>query len=118
MFFLPINYDEPLFRPPAEAYSAILQITHGCSHNNCAFCEMYKSKQFKIKSIEQIEKDAEILSQYYNGVRRVFLADGNAMVLSAAKLLKVLETVNKKFAKLQRIFILCFSFGYFVENRR
>lgn len=103
MFFLPIKYDEPLFRPPAEAYSAILQITHGCSHNKCAFCEMYKSKQFRIKNIEQIEADIEILSQYYNGARRVFLADGNAMVLSAAKLLKVLDMVNGKFGKLQRI---------------
>lgn len=103
MFFLPITYDQPLFRPPAEAYSAILQITLGCSHNNCAFCEMYKSKKFRIKPIEQIEKEAEALADYYSGVRRVFLADGNAMVLSYGKLMQVLQIVNSKFGKLQRI---------------
>jgi radical SAM superfamily enzyme YgiQ (UPF0313 family) len=103
MFFLPITYDQPLFRPPAEAYSAILQITLGCSHNNCAFCEMYKSKKFRIKPIEQIEKEAEALADYYSGVRRVFLADGNAMVLSYNKLMQVLQIINSKFGKLQRI---------------
>ena len=103
MFFLPITYDQPLFRPPAEAYSAILQITLGCSHNKCAFCEMYKSKKFRIKQIEQIEKEAEVLAEYYSGVRRVFLADGNAMVLSYNKLMQVLQIVNSKFGKLQRI---------------
>jgi radical SAM superfamily enzyme YgiQ (UPF0313 family) len=64
---------------------------------------MYKSKKFRIKPIEQIEKEAEVLADYYSGVRRVFLADGNAMVLSYNKLMQLLQIVNSKFGKLQRI---------------
>ncbi len=103
MFFLPVKYDEPLFRPPAEAYSAIVQVTLGCSYNQCAFCEMYKTKKFSIKSFEEIKRDISILSDYYSGVKRVFLADGDAMVLSTNKLIPILEEINSKFGRLQRI---------------
>jgi len=98
-----IRYNEPLFRPPAEANSAILQVTLGCSWNRCAFCEMYSSKQFRVRKVEDLVPEIEILSKIYNGTRKVFLADGNAFVLSYEKMAPILIEVNKKFEKIQRI---------------
>lgn len=103
MLFSPIQYEEPLFRPPAEAQSAILQATIGCSWNKCAFCEMYTSKEFRVKSLDQIKTEIKILAKYYKGVKKVFLADGNAFVLSANKINPVLDEINAQFGKLQRI---------------
>lgn len=103
MYFYPIQYDQPLFRPPAEAYSAIIQATIGCSWNKCAFCEMYTSKNFKIRKSEDIFNDISVLSQFMPDAKKVFLADGNAFVLSAEKLLNIIDFINQKFNKLQRI---------------
>lgn len=104
MFFNPIGYDEPLFRPPAEAYSAIIQATIGCSWNKCAFCEMYTSKDFRTRSLDVLKKEIKTLSDYYKGhVKKVFLADGDAFVLSAAKLAPILKEINTHFGRLQRI---------------
>lgn len=103
MLFNTINYDEPVFRPPGEARSAIIQATLGCSWNKCAFCEMYTSKNFKSRSFEELKPEIETLSKYYKGVKKVFLADGNAFVLSANKLIPILDEINIKFGKLQRI---------------
>ncbi|HAN19315.1 MAG: hypothetical protein A2X13_01445 [Bacteroidetes bacterium GWC2_33_15] len=102
MFFAPIQYNEPVFRPPGEAQSAILQATIGCSWNKCAFCEMYTSKKFSVRSPEQLKKDIETLAGI-TGARKVFLADGNAFVLSAGKLIPILEEINNQFGKIQRI---------------
>ncbi len=103
MFGFPLKYDEPLFRPPSEAYSLILQLTLGCSWNKCAFCEMYSSKKFSVRSEEDVYKDIDRAAEYSTDIRKIFLADGNAMVLSSAKLLKTLEYLNKKFPKLNRV---------------
>lgn len=104
MFFQPISYNEPLFRPPGEGRSAILQATIGCSWNDCAFCEMYTSKKFKIRGFEEIKNDIKALADFYKGyVKKVFIADGDAMVLSAGKLLPILTEINKQFGKIQRI---------------
>jgi len=97
------KYDEPVFRPPAESYSAIIQVTIGCSWNKCAFCEMYSSKQFRIKKVEDLKQEIEFLSKIFVGTRKVFLADGNAFVLSFDKLVSVLKEINGKFNRLQRI---------------
>jgi len=103
MVLVPIQYDEPVFRPPAEALSAILQVTLGCSWNKCAFCEMYSSKKFRLRKFEQIQHDLAILASVPQNTRKMFLADGNAMVLSADRMLKVLSEVQKYFPKLQRV---------------
>ncbi len=81
MTYFSLNYNEPLFRPPAEANSLIFQVTLGCSWNKCAFCEMYTSKQFKVKKEEEIIDEIQNVASMYPDVRRIFLADGNAMVL-------------------------------------
>ena len=98
-----IQYDEPLFRPPAEARSVIVQATIGCSWNKCAFCEMYTSKKFKVRPFEDVQKDIKNLVGLYPGCRRVFIADGNAFMLSANKLMPLLKEINICFPSLQRI---------------
>lgn len=103
MFFSPIQYDEPVFRPPAEARSAIIQATIGCSWNKCAFCEMYTSKKFRARSFNDIKSDIAQLAKIYKGVRKVFLADGDAFVLSASRLIPVLDEINNQFGRIQRI---------------
>lgn len=103
MIFHPITYDEPVFRPPAEAFSAIIQATIGCSWNKCAFCEMYTSKQFRVRGWERVKSDINYLAGLNRGVKKVFLADGNAFVLSARKLFPILQEIYKSFGKMQRI---------------
>lgn len=103
MTFSQITYNEPVFRPPGEASSVILQVTLGCSWNRCAFCEMYTSKKFKVRKIDDLRPEIELLSKIYKGVRKVFLADGNAFVLSANNLIPILTEIKKQFGKIQRI---------------
>lgn len=103
LFSFPIKYEEPVFRPPSEAFSLILQITIGCSWNKCAFCEMYSTKKFRVRKPEEINSDIIKASRYSKNIRKIFLADGNAMVLSTDKLLTVLKTINEYFPRLQRV---------------
>ena len=99
----PIQYNEPLFRPPSEGKSLIIQITLGCSWNKCSFCEMYTSKRFKARKEEDVFKDIEAFIPYANVIQKVFLADGDPMVLSNQKLLRVLDKLNQTFPKLRRV---------------
>jgi len=103
MFSFPIKYDEPLFRPPSEGRSLIIQVTLGCSWNKCAFCEMYTSKQFRARKEEDVFADIHAFKAYTNQIRKVFLADGDAMVLSTNKLLRIITELKSTFPKLQRI---------------
>ena len=103
MNHFPIQYNEPLFRPPSEARSLILQITLGCSWNKCSFCEMYTSKQFKARKEEDIFKDIDAFLPYNTQIRRVFLADGDPLVLSTERLLRILTKLKNTFPKLSRI---------------
>nr|WP_320118015.1 radical SAM protein [uncultured Marinifilum sp.] len=98
-----IQYNEPLFRPPSEAHSLIIQATLGCAWNKCAFCEMYSSKQFRARNEEDVFKDINSMSAYSNHYRKVFLADGNAMVLSFERLSRILDKLNETFPRLTRI---------------
>ena len=98
-----INYDEPLFRPPSEAYSLIIQVSLGCAWNKCAFCEMYSDKQFRVRPEEDIFAEIESLASHSDQIRKVFLADGNAMVLSFNKLSRLLDKLNATFPKLNRV---------------
>ncbi|MDD4169979.1 MAG: radical SAM protein [Desulfotomaculaceae bacterium] len=93
----------PVYRPPSEAHSLILQVTLGCSHNACSFCVAYKGKKFRVKTWPEIEADIEAAKKYYPNATRIFLADGNAMVADTGLLLKVLEKVHRDFPYLERI---------------
>lgn len=99
----PIDYHEPLFRPPSEARSLILQITLGCSWNKCSFCEMYTSKQFTARREEDVFKDIDSFLPYASQIRRVFLADGDPLVLSTKRLLNILTRLKDTFPNLQRV---------------
>ena len=96
-------YDMPLFRPPSEARSLIVQATIGCSHNRCTFCGMYKMKKFRVKQVEEIKRELEMFRSYYGDVRRIFLADGNAMCMRAEDLVEVLRYARSLFPSLERI---------------
>jgi len=99
----PISYHEPLFRPPSEGRSVIIQITLGCSWNKCSFCEMYTSKQFTARKQEDIFKDIEAFSTYSEGIQKVFLADGDPLVLSNKRLIPILQKVKSTFPNVRRI---------------
>ncbi|MDM8159260.1 radical SAM protein [Labilibaculum sp. K2S] len=98
-----INYHEPLFRPPSEAFSLILQVTLGCAWNKCAFCEMYSSKNFTLRKDEDVFAEIDSLSAQANNIRKVFLADGNAMVLSFDKMSRLLDKLKSAFSRLTRV---------------
>ena len=97
------SYDYPLYRPPSEAYSLILQITLGCSHNGCVFCGMYQSKKFHVKSIEQVKQEMDMFATRYAHIDKVFLADGNALTASTDFLAEVLDYIKIKFPKCERV---------------
>lgn len=97
------DYSQPLYRPPSEAWSMIIQVTEGCSHNKCRFCYMYKCKQFRLKSKEEIIEHIEWLKPMYKNPERIFLADGNVLCLKTEKLLELLNYIKKEFPNVKRI---------------
>lgn len=102
MFF--DSYDTPVFRPPSEARSFILRVTRGCAHNHCTYCNMYRGVPFAILTDEEISRQIALAAYYgRDRVRRVFLADGDALVLPTAKLLKILEVLKAQFPHLNRV---------------
>ncbi len=98
-----INYDYPLFRPPAEADNIIIQVTLGCSYNNCSFCSMYKTKKYQERSLEDIYKDIDSFAQVYPTAHKIFLADGDALALPTDILLTILKYLQNSFPKLRRV---------------
>ncbi len=96
-------YEEPLFRPPSEAYSLILQPTIGCSWNRCSFCEMYSTKKFRIRDIGELKEEIKAISEIQSDVKKVFLADGNALVLQHDYLVELLAELKNAFPKLIRV---------------
>ncbi|MEL7605978.1 radical SAM protein [Sedimentibacter saalensis] len=96
-------YSMPLYRPPSEARSLIIQVTEGCSHNKCRFCYMYKCKQFRLKSKEEIMEHVKELKSYYRDAERIFLADGNVLCLKTEKILELLDYIKKEFPNVKRI---------------
>lgn len=104
-----IPYTEPVFRPPSEARSLILQVTNGCSWNKCTFCEMYTlpQKKFHIKPLTEIETEAAAVAKSGYSVRRIFLADGDAMTLSYRRLKGIMEVINRYLPDVQRVSSYC-----------
>lgn len=104
----PVSYIEPVFRPPSEAHSLILPVTNGCSWNNCTFCEMYTAEQKKFRArdesqvLDEIRRSGEQLI-----VQRVFLADGDAMVLPTRRLLTILRAIGEHMPTVERVTSYC-----------
>lgn len=110
MHSLPIRYVEPVFRPPSEAQSLILPVTDGCSWNRCTFCDMYTAPEKRFRARDE----AEILDsirrcgeRFGSGIRRVFLADGDATVLPTRRLLAVLAAIHEHLPGVRRIASYC-----------
>lgn len=104
----PIDYIEPVFRPPSEAHSLILPVTNGCSWNKCTFCEMYTAPQKKFRARDEAEVFDEIRrcgEQLI--VQRVFLADGDAMILPTHRLLRILEAIAEHMPTVERVTSYC-----------
>ena len=104
-----LPYIEPVFRPPSEARSLILQVTNGCSWNRCTFCEMYTQpqKRFHLKPQDRIEEELRAVARAGAPVRRVFLADGDAMALSVRRLRLILEAIRRHLPGVQRVASYC-----------
>jgi radical SAM superfamily enzyme YgiQ (UPF0313 family) len=91
----------PVFRPPSEADSFILRVTVGCSHNACTYCNMYRTVKFHLKKPEEVSRQIQAAAGL--PVRRVFLADGDALILPTERLLAILSELRAAFPKLQRV---------------
>ncbi len=105
-----LNYIEPIFRPPSEAESLILQVTNGCSWNHCTFCDMYTAPQKAFRATDELEILRQILAigqQANNRIHRVFLADGDALVLPTRRLLNILQAVRTHLPNVRRISSYC-----------
>ena len=98
-----MRYKGKVYRPPSEAYSLIVQVTYGCSHNRCAFCNMYDDKHFAMRPMEEIREDFEMARRVYRRVERVFLADGDALMRKADDLVQILGLVYGLFPECQRV---------------
>ncbi|MCC8141441.1 MAG: radical SAM protein [Lachnospiraceae bacterium] len=99
-----MRYEGTVYRPPSEARSLIVQTTIGCSHNRCTFCTMYKDKKFRLRPIEEIKADFDEAREVYGGrVRRIFLADGDALVRKTPELLEILTYAKQCFPDVERI---------------
>ncbi len=98
-----MRYKGKVYRPPSEAYSLIVQVTYGCSHNGCAFCDMYDDKHFAMRPMEEIREDFEMARQAYRHVERVFLADGDALMRKTDDLVQILGLIYGLFPECQRV---------------
>jgi len=104
----PISYIEPVFRPPSEAHSLILPVTNGCSWNNCTFCEMYTQEQKKFRARDEVQVLEEIrLTGEQMIVQRVFLADGDALVMPTRRLLTILQAIREHMPEVERVSSYC-----------
>jgi radical SAM superfamily enzyme YgiQ (UPF0313 family) len=101
---MPLEYDMPLYRPPVEAFSLILQPTIGCPHNKCTFCFAYKTKRFRIKKMDEIRSDIADAAGYYGpDVAKIFLADGNTIAMRTEHQLEMLALIRKAFPRVAQI---------------
>lgn len=102
MFYF--DYEQPLFRPPSEADSLIFQITIGCSQNSCRFCGMYKMKRFRVRTVDEVLTEIHSVPlNYRQKIRRVFLADGDALIYPQQGLQTLLAALNDTFPALTRV---------------
>lgn len=100
-----MRYEGTVYRPPSEAGSLIIQLTIGCARNTCTFCNMYKDKTFRIRPLDEVAEDLEMARKYYSRiqVRRIFLADGDALIVKTEDLLYIIGKCKEYFPEVERI---------------
>ncbi len=99
-----MRYEGDIYRPPGEWKSYLLQCTVGCSNNSCTYCGMYKDKRFRVRAMDEIHEDIEMARSYYRGAKkRVFLCDGDAIVMPQEDLLSILDHLNDAFPNLEKV---------------
>jgi radical SAM superfamily enzyme YgiQ (UPF0313 family) len=98
-----MHYEGNCFRPPSEANSILLQVTVGCSHNRCTFCGSFKEKRFRIKDDDIILSDILFASKYMKGQDRVFLMDGDALIIPQKRLMWILDRIREHLSWVRRV---------------
>ncbi len=98
-----MQYEGNIFRPPSEAHSILLQVTTGCSHNKCTFCGMYKGSRFSIKDDSTIMADIDFAAHHCRNQKRVFLCDGDALIIPQQRLVNILTTIREKLPWVERV---------------
>ncbi|MBL4634013.1 MAG: radical SAM protein, partial [Kofleriaceae bacterium] len=98
-----MRYEGKLYRPPSEAYSYILQATIGCSHNLCTYCDMYRDKKFRVRDLKETLQDIREASRAHPDIEKVFVADGDALILSLDNWLQILSACRKAFPRLRQV---------------
>jgi len=111
-----MRYEEPVFRPPCEAGSLIIQATIGCPHNQCTFCGMYKMKKYRVRPLEEVREDLEVARTMWGEPGSVFLADGNTIAMRTDDLVQVLDYVREAFPRVERI--SCYGGARFIRGRK
>ena len=98
-----MEYRGTVIRPPSEAFSLILQVTLGCSHNRCAFCGTYRDKPFAVRPRQEIIRDLESAARSCPDSRKVFLADGDVLVLGVQRLAELFADIRSRLPEVRRI---------------
>ncbi len=100
-----MRYEGRVYRPPSEANSLILQVTIGCAHNKCTFCGMYKGEDFRIRPLDHVIEDLKWARAHYPHIEKIFLADGDALVLPNKTLVDIMDTIGELFPECEKISI-------------
>lgn len=98
-----MHFTGQVYRHPMEAATQLLEVTAGCSHNKCAFCTMYRNTKFGVSPVDHVEEDLQELKASNVPVRRIFLVNGEAMVLSGRRLIEIGELIHKYFPEIEMI---------------
>ena len=98
-----MHYEGDIIRPPSEAYSILLQVTLGCSHNKCTFCGTFRGKRFNIKKDEIIFQDIEFAREYMKRQNRLFICDGDALIIPQKRLVKILKRIRERLPWVERV---------------
>ncbi|MEG0132511.1 MAG: radical SAM protein [Clostridium sp.] len=98
-----MRYEGAVYRPPSEGRSLIIQGTIGCSHNKCSFCNMYKAKQFRIRKLEDIIQDLKWARENYKYIEKIFIADGDALIIPTKILVAILDEIKGLFPECKRV---------------
>ncbi|MCP4043119.1 MAG: radical SAM protein [Gammaproteobacteria bacterium] len=98
-----LEYEQPVFRPPSEGNNLIVQVTIGCSYNRCTFCSMYRTKTFRVRPLGKVYTDIDHAAAMWPEAHRVFLADGDALMLPTDHLLHILDYLHRRLPRLARV---------------